>query len=217
MPKLDLSRARAIKIQGGPVAALKGPNGVAWQADTLAVTDEGDGTISVTWTGTLNELTVGGGGAFAATYTAFHDDTALIDTHLDGVAGRALTILDTTGTPTEGQTLTAGDYLILHAQATEPTVSIQWQRDGVDIAGATGTTYTLVSADVGTNVRPVYAITSAGLTSVTENGSAVGPVASSGAAINALTDIPGGGVLVNYTGTLTKTDIPGGGILLEVA
>jgi len=97
----------------------------------------------------------------------------LIDTHLSGVAGRALVIRDTTGTPTEGETLTAGAHLVLHEQVTEPTVTIQWQRDGVNISGATGSTYVLQAADEGTNVRPTFIIESAGQTSVTEAGSQV--------------------------------------------
>ena len=52
-----------------------------------------------------------------------------------------------TGTATEDQTLTASNTL---ADADGlGTISYQWQRDGVDIAGATGTTYTLGDADVG--------------------------------------------------------------------
>jgi hypothetical protein len=141
--------------------------------NTYEITDEGDGTITATWFGTLDSITVGGGGAFDGTYTAFHDGTALINTHLAGVAGRGLTIGDTTGIGDVGQTLTAGANLVLHAQTDEPTVTIQWQRNGVDIAGATGATYTLVSADAGTSVRPSYVIASAGLASVTETGSAV--------------------------------------------
>jgi len=151
-----------------------------FEVGPFVVTDEGDGTIAASWTGTLTNITVGGGGSFDGTYTTFHDGTALVNTHLDGVAGRALTILATTGTPTEGQTLTAGAHLVMHAQVAEPTVTIQWQRDGVDISGATGSTYVLQAADVGTNVRPTFIIASAGLTSVTENGTALGPVAASG-------------------------------------
>lgn len=137
------------------------------------VTDEGDGTISASWTGTLDSITVAGGGTFDGSYVVFQDGTALIDAHLTGVAGRALVIQGTTGVAEVGQTLAAGAHLVLHAQTAEPAVALRWQRNGVDIAGATGPTYTLTPADAGTDVRPTFTLTSAGLTSVTETGSAV--------------------------------------------
>jgi hypothetical protein len=143
-------------------------------SDQLAVTDEGDGTISVSWIGTLDSITVGGGGTFDGTYTRFHDGTALFDTHLSGVAGRALVIRDTTGVGEVGQTLSAGEILILYEDGqVEPTVSVIWQRNGVDIAGATGGSYTLVADDAGTNVRPAFVIQSSGRVAVTETGSLV--------------------------------------------
>ena len=51
------------------------------------------------------------------------------------------------GTAQENQVLTASNTL---ADADGlGTISYQWQRDGGDVAGATGTTYTLGDADVG--------------------------------------------------------------------
>lgn len=52
------------------------------------------------------------------------------------------------GTLIEGQTLscTTGTW----TGNPTPTYAYQWQRDGVDISGATSSTYTLVTADVGT-------------------------------------------------------------------
>jgi hypothetical protein len=141
--------------------------------ETLDITEEADGTISVTWTGTLDSITVTGD-SFADTYTAFHDGTALIGTHTAGVAGRALVITPTTGTGTVGEVLTAGDALILYADGqAEPGVAIQWQRDGLDILGATSITYTLVSADAGADLRPRFILTATGQTTVAENGSVI--------------------------------------------
>ena len=62
----------------------------------------------------------------------------------------AVTISDT---PTEDQTLTASNTLA-DADGLGP-ISYQWQGDGVDIAGATGATYTLTQADVGTLITVV--------------------------------------------------------------
>lgn len=55
------------------------------------------------------------------------------------------------GTATQGQTLTRtiGTY----TGYPSPTITGNWQRNGVDISGATGATYQLQAADVGTNIR----------------------------------------------------------------
>ena len=61
------------------------------------------------------------------------------------------------GTPAEDQTLTASNTL-----ADEDglgAISYQWQRDGVDIGGATASTYTLTQADVGTTITVVASYT----------------------------------------------------------
>ena len=51
------------------------------------------------------------------------------------------------GTPTQGQTLTAANTL---ADADGlGAISYQWQADGVDIAGATGSSLLLGQAEVG--------------------------------------------------------------------
>ena len=61
------------------------------------------------------------------------------------------------GTATEDQVLTASNTL---ADADGlGTISYQWQRDGVDIAGATGSTYTLGDADVGAQISVVASYT----------------------------------------------------------
>jgi VCBS repeat-containing protein len=56
-----------------------------------------------------------------------------------------------TGTVTEGQLLTADTSGISDADGLGP-YSYQWLRDGVAIAGATASTYTLGDADVGTQI-----------------------------------------------------------------
>lgn len=71
------------------------------------------------------------------------------------VAGAVASIA---GAPTVGQTLTAS--------ATNLTgVVYQWLRDGTAISGATGSTYTTVTADVGrtVSVRATGSVTSAGV------------------------------------------------------
>ena len=56
-----------------------------------------------------------------------------------------------TGTATEDQTLTADTFGITDADGLGG-FSYQWQRDGVDMTGATGATYTLGDADVGSRI-----------------------------------------------------------------
>ena len=57
------------------------------------------------------------------------------------------------GTPTEDQTLTASNTLA-DADGLGP-ISYQWQSDGVDISGATGSSHTLGDADVGHSIKVV--------------------------------------------------------------
>ena len=57
------------------------------------------------------------------------------------------------GTLTEDQVLTAGNTLA-DEDGLGP-ISYQWQRNGVDIGGATSGTYTLTQADVGTTITVV--------------------------------------------------------------
>ena len=57
------------------------------------------------------------------------------------------------------------------------TKAYQWQRDGVDIAGATLTKYTLVAADLGASVTVTVTGSRAGFTSQSRTSAAVVPVA----------------------------------------
>ena len=81
-------------------------------------------------------------------------DTAAVANVNDAPTG-SVTIDDTT--PTQGQTLNAANTLAdvdgLGA------ISYQWQRGGVNIAGATGATYTTTQADVGQLLRVVASYT----------------------------------------------------------
>ncbi len=70
-----------------------------------------------------------------------------------------------TGTATQGETLTANTSTIADPDGPGTlTFSYQWKRDGTDIPGATGATYTLVEADVGTTITVTVSWTDAGAT-----------------------------------------------------
>lgn len=84
-----------------------------------------------------------------------------------------------TGTPTVGQTLTAVDG----SWSGGPTLTRQWRRNGAAIAGATGSTYLLVSADLGASISVTVTATNiAGSTSATSAGTAAVAAAGGGAA-----------------------------------
>lgn len=122
------------------------------------------------------------------------------------------TVLPTiSGTPTEGQTLTAADGTWTGTPS--PTLTRKWQRDGVDIGGATGTTYVLVTADVGTEVRVLVTGTNtAGSSAAASSPVTVAPisVAPSNTAVPTISGTPTVGQTLTATsdGTWTGTPTP---------
>lgn len=79
-----------------------------------------------------------------------------------------------TGTAQVGETLTGDDGEWTGSPA--PTFTRQWRRGATNIASATGTTYTLVAADVGQSITCVVTATNAA-GAATETSNSVGPVA----------------------------------------
>jgi fibronectin-binding autotransporter adhesin len=141
-------------------------SGATTKTYTLTNTDAGH-TIRVAVTAT----NVGGSGEATSNATNTVAVTAPGNTTAPAI----------TGTPTQGQTLTvaAGEWI----GATPITYTYAWQRcdssgnNCVAIAGATRTTFVLVAADAGHDVRAtVTASNSAGKTSANSN--TVGPVGS---------------------------------------
>ena len=84
------------------------------------------------------------------------------------------TVLPTvSGDLTVGDVLTADDGTWTGEPA--PVITRQWQKDGVNISGATGTTYTILVGDVGSDIRVVVTGTNThGATSI--NSAEVGPI-----------------------------------------
>jgi Ca2+-binding RTX toxin-like protein/methionine-rich copper-binding protein CopC len=123
------------------------------------------------------------GNSFAG--TSVYDFTTVAANHLPS---GAVTI---TGTKTQGQTLTATNTLA----DTDGlgTVSYQWQAGGVNISGATASTYTLMQAEVGKAITVV-----ASYTDVLGNAESVASSASTSVAN--LNDAPTGAVTI--TGVL---------------
>jgi len=102
-----------------------------------------------------------------------------------------------TGTVTEDQILTA-DTSALADDDGLGTFSYTWQRDGVDIGGATASTYTLTDADVGTSITATVDYTDS-------NGTAESVVTSATAAVANVNDVPTGGVSITGTVTADQT------------
>jgi len=72
------------------------------------------------------------------------------------------------------------------------TVSYQWQRDSVDIVGATSVNYTLGDDDVGTLITVIASYTDGGGTGESVSSSSVGPIVN-------VNDLPGGIVAIDNT------------------
>ncbi len=121
-------------------------------------------------------------------------DLTILNTELPNQAPSGVPVI--TGTVTEDQMLTADTSGISDPDGLG-AFSYQWLRDGVAIAGATASTYTLGDADVGTQISVQVSYTDV-------RGSSEGPLVSAqtGPVVN-VNDAPVG--VPTITGTLRKT------------
>jgi VCBS repeat-containing protein len=200
-------------------------------ADASGITDDdGLGAFSYQWlrdgaviagatnsTYTLGDADVGTQISVQVTYTDAHStaesvtsaQTAAVTNVNDAPTGSVAI----SGTPTEDQTLSASNTL---ADADGMgAVSYQWQRDGVDIAGATASTYTLGDADVGATITFVASYTDGHSTTESVTSAGVGPIAN-------INDAPTGSVAIDnmtpnegdtLTASNTLADTDGMGIV----
>ena len=181
-------------------------NQVLTASNTLADAD-GLGTISYQWqrdgvnvagatgtTYTLGNADVGHTIDVVASYTDGHGTpeseasaaTAAVTNVNDPPTG-TVTI---SGTAQENQVLTASNTL---ADADGlGAISYQWQRDGVNVAGATGTTYTLGNADVGHTIDVVASYTDG-------HGTLESKASAATAAVTNVNDPPTGTVTISGT------------------
>lgn len=134
---------------------------------------------------------------------------------LTGVAGNTAPTgtAAVTGTPTQGETLMVTTDTIADLDGLG-TLSVQWQRGGVDIVGATSTSYVLGQDDVGQTVQARVSYTDGFGTAETVTSAAT-------TAVENVNDAPTGGVTVSGSttqgGTLTAVstlaDVDGLGTL----
>lgn len=108
-----------------------------------------------------------------------------------------------TGTARVGQTLSTTSNGVWTGNPA-PTFAHQWRRDGVDISGATGTTYTLVLADLAASIDvEVTATNSEG--SATANSNDIGPIeAALAAPVNTVLPVISGTTTVGQTLTCSE-------------
>ncbi len=152
---------------------LSGPISYQWFLDGVAIGGETGTTY------TTVQADVGGVITVVASYT---DDQGTFESvpsaataavaNLNNAPTGTVTI---SGTPVEDQTLTVSDTLA--DTDGMGTVSYQWQSNGVIIAGATGSSYTLGDADVGTFITVIASYTDGQGTSESVTSAQVGPVA----------------------------------------
>lgn len=182
-------------------------------ANTSALADDdGLGTLSYQWLRDGVSIT----GATASSYTLGDDDVATdISVQVEytdargtaeSVTSAPLTIANVndapsgsvsiTGSATLGATLTASNNLADDDGL--GTISYQWQRNGIDILGATGSTYTLGLTDVAASIRVAASYTDGQGTLETSFSSAT-------ALVTAVNNAPTGSVTINGTATEDNT------------
>ena len=185
-------------------------SGIAAQGQTLTASNtladvDGVGSITYTWqsngstvgtgsTYTLTEAEVGKAITVVASYTDGHNTnesvistaTAVVANLNDAPTG-SVTI---SGTPTQGQTLTASNTLADVDGL--GTISYQWQAGGVDIAGATNNSYLLTEAEVGKQITVVASYTDGHGTNESVSSAATAAVAN-------VNDAPTGSVTISGT------------------
>jgi trimeric autotransporter adhesin len=217
---------------GAPVIVGTATEDQTLSADTSSIADaDGLGAFSYQWqrdgvtivgatssTYTLGDADVGTSIRVVVSYTDGHSTTESLSS---AAVGPVANVNDApsgasmiTGAATEDQTLIADTSSIADADGIG-AFRYQWQRNGIDVAGATGVMYTLGDADVGTSIRVVVSYTDGRGTAESLTSAAVGPVAN-------VNDAPvitsgGGGASAGFTiaenqtavTTLTSSDVDG--------
>ena len=163
-------------------------NGVNIGGATNSIYTLGDADVGATMTVKVS-YTDGQGFAENSTSAATSGVQAVNDPHTGTVV--------ITGTATEDQILTANTAGLADADGLG-AFAYQWQRDGVNIDGATNSIYTLGDADVGATIRVVVSYTDLQGTSENSTSAATG-------AVQAVNDPHTGTVVI--TGTATEDQI----------
>ncbi|MEQ8404485.1 MAG: cadherin-like domain-containing protein, partial [Oceanicaulis sp.] len=165
-----------------------------WRRDGVDI----DGATGATYTPTQEDV-----GAQITVAVSYTDDGGTLETVVSGATLAIANVNDApgggvtiSGTAQEDETLTAANSLT--DEDGLGTVSYQWRRDGVDIDGATGETYTLGQDDVGAEITVVASYTD-------DQGTAESVESTATAAVANVNDAPGGGVTISGTAQEDET------------
>ncbi len=168
-----------------------------WKRDATDISSATSRTYILTQAdvGAAISVTVSWTDAGSAAETLTSTATASVTNANDPPTG-AVTI---TGTPTQGQTLTAVTSTISDPDGPSNLVfSYQWKRGGTDISGATSNTYVLTQADVGSAITVVVSWTDGG-------GTAESLTSVATASVTNANDPPTGAVTITGTATQGQT------------
>jgi hypothetical protein len=174
------------------------------------------GTVAYQWlrggvaisgaTGSTYDLAQADVGSAISVRYSFTDDGAANEAVTSAATATVANVNDSptgsvtiSGTLTQGQTLFANATAVADADGIDAgTVAYQWLRGRAEISGATGSTYDLAQADVGSAISVRY--------SFTDDGAANEAVTSGSTAIVAnVNDSPTGSVTVNGTAEYGQT------------
>jgi len=181
----------AVTVAAAPVTVVPGTPTISGTPRVGSVLTANTGTwspsgLSFTYQWVRNGAVIAG--ATARTYTAVAADAgATVSVRVTGTpaggagvsatsAGVVIAVTITAGTPRITGTLRVGATLTASPGTWSPagvTLSYQWLRNGAPIAGATGTTYRLVSADWLRSISVRVTGTLPGATAVTRTSSSV--------------------------------------------
>ena len=231
----SVATAAVVNVNDAPTGSVT-ISGTATQGQVLTAANnladaDGLGTIAYQWqsstdgawtwtnivgaassTFSLAEAQVGKQLRVNASYTDGHGTPESVSSITTGIVANvndaptgSVTI---TGTAALGQTLSAANTL---ADADGlGTISYQWQADGANISGATGSSYTLTSAEVGKAIKLVASYTDGHGTAEAVSSTATGAVVSVNSAPTGSVTITGtttqGQVLSATTIWATRTD-----------
>ena len=184
-------------------------------ANTLADLD-GLGTIHYQWLADGSAIAGATGASLALTQTQVGKTISVTASYTDGGSTPESVTSNTTaavanvndaptgsvsisGTPTQGQTLTAANTLAdLDGLG---TIHYQWLANGSAITGATGSSLVLTQAQVGKNISIIASYTDAGGTTESATSSATGAIAGN----SSVNTIPTGSVSISGTPTQGQT------------
>lgn len=197
IPGVAASQRRMARRNAPPtgwVAITRTGGGVLRQGLTLNAINslaDADGMGTVTYQWYADNVLVGSGSSYSLTQAdvgkvirvdaSYTDGRGTVESVAGAIVGPIANVNDAptgsvtiSGTPTEGQTLTASNTLAdVDGMG---AVRYQWLADGVMIIGATGSNYTLTAADAGKVITVTASYTDGFGTTESATSVGVGPV-----------------------------------------